>query len=165
MFVRIECFTTAGFCQTNYVRSLTMLIPSAHRKWSTMCASTRLVPLHPQSRERVFRVDSRFSILNSALWAQNWLQQTWLRWHRTSWKTCMILTVMFNGVSVAFISKKLKTIHYNWTFYDYSFMKVIQYDPWRRRVQPMDRSQFSLTYKLDGEEVDILPAFDILGSE
>ena len=40
--------------------------------------------------------------------------------------------------------------------------KVENYMPWRGRIVLQDRTRFSLCYTLDGQEVDVLPAFDIL---
>ena len=40
--------------------------------------------------------------------------------------------------------------------------EVESYRPWRGRIVLESRSPYSLSYALDGQEVDILPAFDIL---
>ena len=40
--------------------------------------------------------------------------------------------------------------------------KVQSYKPWRGRIELEDSTKFSLCYTLDGQEIDILPAFDII---
>ena len=67
------------------------------------------------------------------------------------------LVVFFNGLS-SIQDLKASRRH----LLDKLEGKVKSYEPWRGRIEQDNRTNFSLSYILDGQEIDVLPACDIL---
>ena len=67
------------------------------------------------------------------------------------------LVVFFNGLSsISDLEASRKHL------LDLLKEKVQSYGPWRGRIALQNRTLFSLCYTLDGQEIDILPACDII---
>lgn len=70
------------------------------------------------------------------------------------------LVVFFNGLSSI---QDLESIRES--VFDLIENYIKDYGPWHRRIRPKKRTRFSVSYFLDGHEVDILPAFDLTSCE
>ena len=70
------------------------------------------------------------------------------------------LVVFFNG-----LGKMKKLMQTRPQLLDELKAKVDSYQPWRGRVELKKRTSYFLSYILDGEELDILPAFDVVKGE
>ena len=67
------------------------------------------------------------------------------------------LVVFFNGLS------SIEDLQANRKYLlDLLEEKVQSYGPWRGRIALENRTLFSLCYTLDGQEIDILPACNII---
>ena len=70
------------------------------------------------------------------------------------------LVVFFNGLGG--MKKLMKTRR---QLLDELNAKVNSYEPWRGRVELRKKTSYFLSYILEGEELDILPAFDVVKGE
>ena len=70
------------------------------------------------------------------------------------------LVVFFNGLSSIQDLQRIRK-----SVFDLIEDFIKDYEPWQDRIEKKKRTRFSVSYFLDGHEVDILPAFDLTSCE